>query len=337
MPDSGESPNSGTWRAPREDIARALAGPALAVLDDLGVIEADGPDAAAFLQSQLTCDVAAIDAAAWTLGGYCNPKGRLLAVFELWRADAGFRMLLPAELAVPTARRLSMFVLRSKVRVSDASGAWVAFGLVGPGMAGLLQDAGIEVPAQDWGASTLEDGARLARLPGAPQCAERFVLLAPALQRQRWLDRLGGASRVDRGTWWWTQIDAGIPAVFNPTLEAFVPQMLNLEVLGGVSFRKGCYPGQEVVARSQYLGKLRRRMGIGQAADARAGDDIFDGADPAQPVGKVVMAAAAPGGAMDLLFECPTERAAATLHVGTPSSPAVVVRPLPYRLFDPTA
>jgi hypothetical protein len=150
--------------------------------------------------------------------------------------------------------------------------------------------------------------------------------------------RLQGARRVASGVWWWTQIDAAIPDVFAATQEKFVPQMINLEVLGGVNFKKGCYPGQEVVARSQYLGKLRRRMSIAHVdGTASAGADVFvDG--EAQPVGTIVMSASAPGGGVDLLFECPVERLGATsLRATAPDGPPLATRSLPYELFDPTA
>ena len=128
-----------------------------------------------------------------------------------------------------------------------------------------------------------------------------------------------------------------MPAVFAETQELFVPQAVNLEVLGGVDFRKGCYPGQEVVARSQYLGKLRRRMFLAHGSAIGAEADIFqDGAT--EPVGRIVLAAGAPAGGWDLLFECPTDRAAgASLRAGGADAAPLQLRDLPYQLFDPTA
>ncbi|MCX8005374.1 MAG: folate-binding protein, partial [Burkholderiaceae bacterium] len=138
-------------------------------------------------------------------------------------------------------------------------------------------------------------------------------------------------------SWWWTQIDAAIPQVFAATVERFVPQMINLDVLGAVNFKKGCYPGQEVVARSQYLGKLRRRMHLAHVAgETRAGADVF-AAGSEQPVGTVVMAATAPQGGMDLLFECPLDRLQDPLFANAPQGPPLALRPLPYELVDPTA
>ncbi|MCU0951147.1 MAG: folate-binding protein, partial [Burkholderiaceae bacterium] len=167
---------------------------------------------------------------------------------------------------------------------------------------------------------------------------ERFVLRAPADQADRLISALAAARRVSSGVYWWSQIDAARPTVVAATQEAFVPQMINLEVLGGVNFKKGCYPGQEIVARSQYLGKLRRRMSLGHIdgmpqAAAPGGDVQVEG--QTEPGGKIVLAAAAPGGGMDLLIECPMDRIAEqTLLVG---GERLTLRPLPYELIDVTA
>jgi folate-binding protein YgfZ len=164
----------------------------------------------------------------------------------------------------------------------------------------------------------------------------RLLLLVPAARLDTWLRRLPLVAQVDPGVWWWSQVDAAIPAVFATTRELFVPQTLNLEVLGGVSFRKGCYPGQEVVARSQYLGKLRRRMGLAHTAQVGPAADIFHSGQ-SNPVGRIVMAAKAPDSAWDLLFECPIELTEyGSLHAGDRDAPALTLRPLPYRIFDPT-
>lgn len=336
MPNDTAAAACGTWTADAAALERALAGPSLALLDEFGVIAASGADAASFLHAQLTNDVANLAPDAVQLNGYCNAKGRLLAVFTNWRSTDSIYLQLPREILPAVRKRLSMFVLRSKVTLADASDEWTALGLIGRGAARLLQEAsGLPRPVD---ASVAIGEARIARLRPSPRVDERFVLLVPTRELADWLARLQAAQRIDSAAWWWSQIDAGVPDVFAATQEKFVPQMINLEVLGGVNFRKGCYPGQEVVARSQYLGKLRRRMGIAHVdGHATAGADVYaDG--QAQPVGTVVMAATAPGGGMDLLFECPVERVAGgVLHVGSLAGPVLAVRPLPYELFDPTA
>jgi folate-binding protein YgfZ len=327
---------AGTWNTDAAALERALAGPALAVLGEFGVIAAGGPDAPKFLHAQLTNDVAGLAADAVQLNGYCNAKGRLLAVFTNWRGSDAIYLQLPREILPAVHKRLSMFVLRSKVTLADVSEQWAALGLIGRGAARLLQQtSGLQRPVE---ASVALGEARIVRLRPSPRIDERFLLLVPARELTDWLARLQAAQRVASGAWWWSQIDAGIPDVFAATQEKFVPQMINLEVLGGVNFKKGCYPGQEVVARSQYLGKLRRRMGIAHVEGSiAAGADVYADGE-AQPVGTVVMAATAPGGGMDLLFECPVDRVGAdVLRAGRADGPVLAVRPLPYELFDPTA
>lgn len=315
-------------------IAARLRGPALVPLTEYGVIAASGADAVSFLQGQLTADVAGLAPDRLQLAGYCTVKGRLLATFHLWRSDDAVFLRLPRELVATLIKRLSMFVLRSKARLVDASDAWTTFALIGPGSADCLSSAGLAVPEATWGSVAVES-LRIDRLPPAAGIGERFLLTLPAgTDLPQSLASLPRASSED---WWASEIAAAVPTVFTATQEKFVPQMINFEVLGGVNFRKGCYPGQEVVARSQYLGKLKRRMQVAhaEAKDVLPGADVFDASGNA--VGNVVMAANAAAGA-DLLFEAPVERLqAGTLHLESGSGPELTVRPLPYELFDPTA
>jgi hypothetical protein len=324
------------WTVNSEDFARLRAGPVLARLDDLGVLQLEGSDSEAFLQSQCTADIAAMSATSWQIAGYCTPKGRLLAIFEAWRWSAGLRLLLPSDLVKANLDRLSKFVLRSKVRLSNVSASWAVLGICGPGSAEALHDAGVPVPDQPWQCHEIEDDGRIARVPSGPGCAQRMVLLVSRERLDVWLRRLPRLAQVDKAIWWWTQIDAAIPEVFQATQELFVPQAVNLEVLGAVSFRKGCYPGQEVVARSQYRGKLRRRLGLAHTAHMGIGSDVFHNHE-VDPVGRVVMAAQAPDGGWDLLFECPTDLTEhGTLHAGSGDAPALALRALPYPIIDPT-
>jgi hypothetical protein len=325
---------AGTWHAPQADLQAALTGPTWAALDELGVIAVTGADAASFLQAQLTNDSAGLDAARVQLNGYCTAKGRLLAVFDQWRDGDAICLQLPREILPPVMKRLSMFVLRAKARMDDASAHWATFGVVGPGAAAMLKNAFGAAP--DVGQAVAAEGVRINRVADGTHARERFVLRCHAAQAEAVRTKLGGARPVAAGVWWWSQVDAAQPTVVAATQEAFVPQMINLEVLGGVNFKKGCYPGQEVVARSQYLGKLRRRMSLAHvdADHAAAGGDVwFVGQDG--PAGKIVLAAAAPGGGMDVLIECPVDRIESqSLHIG---GAPLTLRPLPYTLFDVTA
>jgi folate-binding protein YgfZ len=331
----------GAWQTNAAQLALALRGPVRARLDELGVISVEGADAVSFLQGQLTNDTAGLAPERVQLTGYCTAKGRLLAVFEQWRDGATILLQLPVDLVATVSKRLSMFVLRAKVQLADASSQWRTMGLVGPGSAALIEHAWGVSPEQ--GASCTAGAARISRLGDGTRSTERFMIRyrtedAPAVEAA-----LAAATEVDSGVWWWSEVDAARPRVFAATQDAFVPQMINLEVLGGVNFRKGCYPGQEVVARSQYLGKLRRRMSLGHidgrsddAPDASicAGSDVFIAGEN-EPAGRVVMAAQAPGGGIDVLFECPVDRLdVSALRIG---GVVPTLRPLPYALVDVTA
>lgn len=336
-PAPADAPAGPRWQAPAADLALVQSGPVWAELAELSVVDVDGPDAVSFLQGQATADITGLGDRDFALGGYCSPKGRLLAIFQAWRTPTGVRLLLPREIAEATRKRLAMFVLRAKVRLSDVTPSWSVLGVCGPGSAQVLAQSGIAVPDAVGHCTEPAAGERVARLGAGASCPERLLLVVDAEAGAQWRRRLAAATPVDPGVWWWSQIDAAVPAVFAATRECFVPQAVNLELLGGVNFRKGCYPGQEVVARSQYLGKLRRRMGIGHAAAIGPDGDIYH-SDDAAPVGRIVMAACAPGGGWDLLLECPTERTErGSLHAGAPDAPALALRPLPYPIYDPTA
>jgi len=336
--DPRSSVQAGSWSAPLEQLRLALQQPVMAALTDLGAVAASGADAAQFLNSQLTVDVTAIDAQRWQLGAYCSVKGRVMALFEMVRSEDGFLLLLPAERAGPLRTALARYVLRSKVRLQDAAGQWAVFGLTGAGIEAALQAAGLQCPEAPWTCRVLEGGARLARVPASPRSGSRLMLLVPAGAAPSWRQKLAAIAQVDPSVWWWSKIDAGLPDVFSATQERFVPQMLNLDVLGGVHFSKGCYPGQEVVARSQYLGKLRRRMARGHAEKASAADDLFGADSAGGPVGTVVMAASSPDGGVDLLLECPSELArGASLRIGEARSAPVSLGEVPYPMINPTA
>jgi len=323
-----------TKSAPGSPLEARVLEPVLAPLHELGVIEISGADAVSFLQSQLTNDVAGLGPDRMELAGYCTVKGRLLATFHLWRSADAVRLRLPRELVTPLIKRLSMYVLRSKAKLTDASDSWSTWALIGSGSEQRLRDASIEAPAAPWGSSQSGD-LRIDRVLPAPGVDERFLLTLRA-GSQLPAD-IAALPRVPSAVWWSSEVAAAVPTVFAATQEKFVPQMINFEVLGGVNFRKGCYPGQEIVARSQYLGKLRRRMHVAHvdAADVQPGADVYAG--DGQAIGTVVMAAAADSGT-DLLFEVPVDRLeSGSLHLESASGPKLDVRPLPYELFDPTA
>jgi tRNA-modifying protein YgfZ len=203
-------------------------------LNRYGLLSVSGDDARDFLHAQLTNDIASLPAERAALAGWCSAKGRLLATFLVIPAPQGFLLQLARDLAPGVAKRLSMFVLRSKVKISDESDAWVQLGVwnVEPSPSGIA-----------W-----EDGR--ARVPVDEK---RYLRLEPA-------GAVTSACTGDEETWYLQEIRAGRPLITAATQDQFVPQMVNLETLGGVDFQKGCYPGQEIVARAQYRGQVKRRM-----------------------------------------------------------------------------
>ncbi len=297
-------------------------------LSHLGVISASGEDAQHFLHNQLTSDVLGFAAGDACLAGYCSPKGRLLATLLVWKDADEVLLALPRRLLPATLKRLQMFVLRSKVRLNDASDRVVLAGFAAPNPA--LPDW----PSRPWQRRPAASGT-LIRVPDAA-----------GLQRCLWAGPPDGAllawQQADLppappSLWRWTEIMAGLPMVLEPTREQFVPQMINFELVGGVNFRKGCYPGQEIVARSQYLGKLKRRTVLAFTEDdsATAGVEVFSAADPSQPCGMIVNAEAGPDGRMACLVEIRLELASAPISLRAPEGPGLTIGELPYPLSDP--
>ncbi|UUX97867.1 folate-binding protein [Aquabacterium sp. J223] len=298
-------------------------------LIDWGVIRADGEDAATFLQSQLTQDFAAFHDGEHRLAGYCSPKGRLLASFIAWRAGPQrFHLACSADLLAATLKRLSMFVLRAKCRLTDASGDVALWGLAGaPALAWL--DGAAAAPGSVTPRGDAGQVLRLADVQGVP----RVLLAQPAVADPPPLPLLLAAA------WSWLQVHGGLPVITAATADQFVPQMVNLELLGGVNFRKGCYPGQEVVARSQYRGTLKRRMVLFEAGPVTAlpGEEVFHSGDPAQPSGLVVNAAPHPDGKrLALLVSLKTAALGqGSWHLRSPDGEPLVEAALPYALPAP--
>ncbi len=290
-------------------------------LAHLGVIRAQGEEAARFLHGQLTQDVALLRPDQARLAAFCSAKGRMLASFvALQRAPDDLLLVTPRDLLAPTLKRLSMFVLRAKVKLSDATADWALHGLAGSAAApsdGLAP----------WGKRDVGE-ASVVRLYPAGGVA-RALHVAPT----------GAAApagpALDPALWAWGEVRSGIAWITQSVTEAFVPQMLNYESVGGVNFKKGCYPGQEVVARSQFRGTLKRRAFVAHAdAPLAAGQEVFHDADPGQPCGLVAQAAGAPGGGCDAIVSLQlTATEGGRLTVGGADGPALQLLPLPYDLL----
>lgn len=286
---------------------------------DWGVIRAVGADAASFLQGQLTQDVAVLDVSKATLAGYCSAKGRLIASFIVWRPSADeFFLACSQDVLAPTLKRLSMFVMRAKCALSDVSMLQAPMGVFGTALPPSIRDLAPMHVHEGW--LRLPDAAGVAR---AWRLASDVAAPAP--------------SPTALDDWRWLEVCSGVPRVTAATVDAFVPQMVNLELAGGVSFSKGCYPGQEVVARSQYRGTLKRRMHLFKAADAaQAGQEVFHSSDPAQPAGTVVLAASRQGGSAPhaalVSLKSALLEADGTWHLGSAEGALLEQLALPYEV-----
>ena len=295
-----------------------------AELRQFGLLAASGDDARAFLHGQLTNDIEHLAPDQARMAGWCSAKGRLLATFLIVPHEGAYLLQVARDLAATVAKRLSMFILRSKVKLADASDAWVQFGLWGEGAERVLSGFEIPLPAQVMHATRREG------LIAVCVAAQRYLLLAPAAERARLAAPLAAG---DAQAWTLEEIHAGRPLVTQATQDQFVPQMVNFELVGAVDFQKGCYPGQEIVARAQYRGQVKRRMVRARGAVALSpGQDLYSDDLPGQASGTVVSAAPAPDGGIELLAVVPLSALEQKLAIRVaPGGTALELLPLPYQ------
>ena len=290
-------------------------------LADRGVIRASGADAAAFLQGQLTNDVAGLGTGSACLAGFCSAKGRLQASFVVWRPSADeFLLSCPREILAPTLKRLSMFVLRAKCRLSDASDELAVFAVAGPPAAAMLDGMAVgQVDAR--GATTL------LRVPDAAGVQRGWLVAGTGAEAD-----VPAAEAISLETWRWLEVESGIVTIEAATVDRFVPQMVNFELVGGVDFQKGCYPGQEVVARSQYRGTTKRRTLLFDCDVVPvAGQDVFASGTANEPAGTVANAAPHPlRGGGSALVEVRLAALGDELRLGAGDGPLLRRRELPY-------
>lgn len=302
----------------------------------LGLITATGEDAASFLHNQLTNDVTHLTDNQARLAGYCSPKGRMMASFLIWKEGDRIVLQIPREIQAPVQKRLSMFILRSKAKLTDATEELIALGLAGPAAASALLPWFPELPLAIHDKITSDAGTviRQANAFGIPRYQ---WITTPQRAIEAWPHLTSVLQPAGSDAWKLAEIDGGIPHITTSTQEKFVPQMINFELIGGVNFKKGCYPGQEIVARSQYLGKLKRRMmhATVEVDEIVPGTEIFAADDPDQPCGMVVNAARANTQQTDCLVEIKLAATEGAVHLGSATGPVLNFQPLPYELTDP--
>ncbi len=303
------------------DMQNTLNG--IARLTHLGVIKVEGEDAAKFLHGQLTQDFSLLSLTEARLAAFCNAKGRMQASFiGFKKSPTEILLICPVDVLAPAMKRLSMFVMRAKAKFSDVSADMSVYGLAGNTIETV---ASIAVPA--WAKADIGDATVVHLYPadGVPRALWVGPSSEPAPQGEP----------LSAELWAWGEVRSGIALITTPVVEAFVPQMLNYESVGGVNFKKGCYPGQEVVARSQFRGTLKRRAYLAHSESLMtAGDEVFQAADEGQPCGTVVQAAAAPAGGYDAVVSMQVAAfELGDLHLTSASGAALTASAAPYSLL----
>lgn len=316
---------------PGSEARAALVGDVRCDLSHLGLIAARGPETELFLQGQLTCDVRQVTPDHSLLGAFCSPKGRVLASFRLFRQGDAYLLELPQAMVEPTLSRLRKYVLRAKTTLEDAGATLARMGVAGPHAPAALEKMLGVTPerANDVVAGNLT----VIRLPGLKP---RFELHGATSDIQQVWGALGSEfTPAGAEPWRLLEILAGIPTVYPETVDAFVPQMLNLQMLEGIGMQKGCYTGQEVVARTHYLGKLKRRMYLARVdspSPPHPGDALFSRqADASQSAGRLADACPHPDGGYAVLavasIDCAEQ---GMLQLGDANGPVLRLESLPY-------
>lgn len=315
---------------PRQESETAANATVLSVISDHALLRIHGADALGFLNNQLSNDIRRADATHSQIAAWCNAKGRIITLVRVFKRDDNYYLLLPTDLRETVRERLQRFVLRAKVTIENDDDL-VTLGVSGSQTEFLLRAMLSSVPAAADDCLTQSDLTVL-RVSGMhPRC----LLVAPvSAVCGLWEKMVPPAIPVGPQAWTWLDIAAGVSRIDTTTSEQFVPQMANLELLNGVDFKKGCYPGQEIVARMHYLGRLKQRMYRAHTESVvTPGTPIFAPDLPGQSTGAVIASAVAPTGGCDLLAVLHTSSAAAKmLHLGSATGPLLQLLPLPYAL-----
>lgn len=320
-----------SFTSARSEAALAATGSILSPLTHLGLIQASGEDACNFLHNLGSNDIKKLAENRAQHNSLNSPKGRMLANFLVWRSENSYMLMLSAELQAAIQKKLSMYVLRAKVSIIDATESRCLLGLAGPQAEAALAATGLVSPAQLL--DVCQGNIRVISLDD-----KRYILDAPAAEASELWDRLVAAGLEPAGTaaWRWLDIQAGQPVINAQSQDEFIAQMLNFELIGGVNFQKGCYPGQEIVARTQYLGKLKKRMFRAHCqteAPVCTGMDLYAPEFAGQSCGKVLSVTPAPEQGFDLLAVLQISAfEAAEVHLGAPDGPRLSFLPLPYTI-----
>ena len=311
------------------------------LLKQTGLLALEGEDAVSFIHGQLSNDIEHLGSSQARLAAYCNPQGRMLALFHAWKSSGKVWLTVPLDILPALQKRLQMYVLRAKVTLSDESGNMAILGIGGEKGGEALSKWFETLPSEPFGKTENEFGVlvRVADAFGFP----RYLLTIAEKRLQVVESELSSTLSVcDESGWTMGDIKAGVPQITLPVQDRFIPQMANLEQAGGLSFKKGCYPGQEVIARSQYKGTVKRRMFHGMVelpfednppidVNMTAGANIVD--SDGQVCGTIVSSARRDNNRVDFLAVVQTEAIGSqALHVEKADGPLITWIPLPYSL-----
>ncbi len=324
---------------PKGELRSVRGQTVLTDLSHLSLIRAQGEDALDFLNGQLTNDVRQLDNAHSQLNAYCTAQGRMLAVFRVFRRRDAYLLQLPTPLRESILKRLRMFVMRAKVTLELVDDELQRVGLVGPHALEVLRDLlGVAPEGADAAITIMPADLTVLSFPGIHP---RYELVTPPRAAMTLWEQLASrTTKCGSFAWAWHDIHAGLPTVLPETSEAFVPQMVNFELIEGISFKKGCYPGQEIIARTHYLGRLKQRMYRAHVASAKAprpGDPVFAPNFPGQAAGTVVDAQPSPDNGFDLLAVIRISSVdGGDLRLAAADGPRLTLQPLPYPFAETT-
>lgn len=310
----------------------------IAPLRDLGLTQVTGDDAVNFLHNQLTNDVEHLGVNEARLAAYCSPKGRILASMFFWKTNEDIFLQMSSTLQPAIQKRLQMFVMRAKVQLVNVSSDYCVVGLGGETAGTVLRQWFPQLPIDTYGKVDNAFGTLIRMADAFGQARYQWITKNKILD-DNWPILQQQLTPVNDNVWRFAEIMAGIPHIIDVTQEKFVPQMVNFELIGGVNFKKGCYPGQEIVARSQYLGKLKRRMSIAviRSSDVQAGMDVFAENDITQPCGMIVNATAHGADESVCLVELKVaDQENGSVHLGNAAGATLQFLPLPYPMLDVT-
>ncbi len=317
---------------PEREQEVALNGLVFADLDFMGVIAVHGPDAATFLQAQFSNDISEVDESSSQLNAYCSPKGRILGLMRIFRQGETWYLRLPADSLEMVIERLRMYIMRAEVTLEDISDNFLRIGISGDAASDELGSVAGAVRAEVNQVLHHNDMSIL-RVPGAQQRYEVYINALDSA-RKLWDTLNVRGAPVGESAWRLLEIQTGLPNIFAATAELFVPQMTNLQLVNGLSFKKGCYPGQEIVARMQYLGTLKRRMYLGHIdSDEKTvpGDSLYSSDNSEQAIGRIVDAQPHPDGGQSALAVIQINAAdTGNMHTGSSDGPSFTLKSLPY-------